>query len=646
MLPALQIWTGDCALDLSLVSIDDEKWTGSLTVPHAAGEWSGIDAVLEQTGVTFFDDICERRFTLSICSFGTQSVAAAVRVSVDLLAPEPWWLIPGLFYGENRPQGSPRRFPCYRPSVQIPEAMVSDHWSFRSDRSATPVVMAWGESNGVALAAEQTTALGSAGLGFRGPNAGDVSRVHLDFPFREEPVTYYGSDSPRPPQALYHTFEPGRIEHITFRLFELPADRHSYASLLRREWLAAGERRSPAWVDAPTASELCSEALVKWHYDPHPGVLIETAGFDREVNVDGRPVDRQAMHVGWISGVPWAYALLRNAIRTDQPGRADAARNVVDFIASSLSPSGTFWGTWYREGGWSQSWTQLKNGVHARTLGEATLFMIRALELERDEGREHPDWERAILSNINVVAGRVRKDGNLGAIHDCETGKVLEWKGAAGLAWIPAFVEATEAGLGDYLSVARRAGAYYAQFVDKGFVHGAVEDVDLAPTSEDGYVSVMAYVALHRATGEKRWLTLAQKSAAWMLTFRYTYDVEFASDTLLGMYEFRTRGGDQASPSNQHLHNYGLICTKEMLELSAATGDEYYRDTALEAAACFRQFIARRDGDFNAYRGMVTERYYQTECFQPKGMILTLSHAWCLGANILGSEELIDKGLA
>ena len=122
--------------------------------------------------------------------------------------------------------------------------------------------------------------------------------------------------------------------------------------------------------------------------------------------------------------------------------------------------------------------------------------------------------------------------------------------------------------------------------------------------------------------------------------------VPFEPTTLLGAYRFSTRGGDQASPSNQHLANYGLICTYEMLALSAALGDRYYADRALETLDCFRQFIARNDGDFNAYRGMVSERYYQTECFQPKGMLLTLSHAWCVGVTLLGCEQAIAAGVA
>src|SRR5690606_3693421 len=112
-----------------------------------------------------------------------------------------------------------------------------------------------------------------------------------------------------------------------------------------------------------------------------------------------------------------------------------------------------------------------------------------------------------------------------------------------------------------------------------------------------------------------------------------------------GVYGFRTAGADQASSSNQHVHAYGLICTEQLLELSDRTGDDWYRRRALETLACFRQLLPVTDGDLNSYRGMIPERYYQTDCFHPKGMVLGLSHAWSAGVLLLGCEQAIARGL-
>ncbi|MGH1526642.1 hypothetical protein ACRAWC_22590 [Leifsonia sp. L25] len=207
------------------------------------------------------------------------------------------------------------------------------------------------------------------------------------------------------------------------------------------------------WRPPPT---LTAEGLLTWHYDPDPGVLLETVGFDREVSGrDGLTVDRQAMHVGWVSGIPWAYALLAHGLRTGRTDEVDAARRVIDFITASLSPSGTFWGVWYRDHGWTQSWTELKRGLHSRTLAEATLFLLRAQALDG-----HDQWEHAIRSNLDVVVGRQRADGNLGSVHHAETGEVLSWSGASGLTWIAALVEAADRDQ-RYLPAAAAAGRHY-----------------------------------------------------------------------------------------------------------------------------------------------------------------------------------------
>ncbi len=585
----------------------------------------------------------ERRYTARVTNRSRSAQVAAVRVTVAVPgATDPWWLIPGLFYGENRVAGSDRLYPRFVPAATDAGARArfdSDEWRFRSDRAAIPAVFVWPApgSSGVAVSAPPTTAAGLTGLGFAARGA--VAELTLTFPADEFPVTYYGDAVPREPGVLRHRFEPGATIELPFSLHPLSADRHDYARVLRvlHERLARSSPLRP-WVDVATAAELAAAGLLRWHYDPDPGVLKETAGFDREITGhDGMPVDRDAMHVGWVSGIPWAYALLRHGMRVGDEAAQSAGARVIDFCTAELSPSGTFWGVWYRDRGWTQSWTRRPRGLHSRTLGEATQFLLRAVALT---GRA--DWERAARSNLDAVVARQRDDGNLGSIHHADTGEVLSWQGSAGLAWVGALAET-----GDprYIAVAERAGRYYARFVRDEYLHGAPEDVDLAVTSEDGYVAVMAYLALHRATGDQEWLDLARRSADFALTFRYAYDVDFAPGTILAQYDFGTRGADQASPSNQHLHAYGLICTRELLELAAASGDDHYRERALETLACFRQFVARFDGDFNAYRGMVTERYYQTECFQPKGMLLTLSHAWSAGVLLLGCEDAVAAGI-
>ncbi|HET9380110.1 MAG TPA: hypothetical protein VFP69_04690, partial [Streptomyces sp.] len=586
-----------------------------------------------------------REAELTVRRVAGDPAEAGLRVEMRLgVSDDPGWLVPGVFYGENRRPDCTRPYPRYERGTHDPAAMTADAWSFRADRCATPAVFARDRRGGAALAlTAETGELGEQGVGLA-LLGGDRPALRLHAPYREEPVAYYGSGTPRPAEAPLHTWAPGEEHTLRFTVHLLDTDPHAYAPVLRAlHARTPAPERPAAWVGLDEAAELSAYGLHRWHYRPDPPVLLETAAFDREALGDRG--DRKAMHVSWVSGTPYAHALLLHARRTGDTTRAGAATGVLDHIAGNLTPGGTFWGQWTESGGWNAGWTPDRTRVHARTLGDATLFLLRAWRAERALGHPHPQWERAVRSNLAVaVAGRHPDSGRLAAAHHCETGEALSHEGAAGLAWIAALVEAAEAfGEPDLLAVARGAGEAYAADVRAEFLCGAPEDVSLAPTSEDGYNALIAYTLLHEADpGDGRWLDLARRAADWTLTFRYTYDVAFGEHTLLGRYGFRTRGGDQASPSNQHLHAFGLICLPELTRLARHTADPYYLASARENLDCFRQFVARADGDFNAYRGMVSERFYQTECFQAKGMLLTLSHAWSAGVLLYGCETARD----
>jgi hypothetical protein len=533
-------------------------------------------------------------------------VDAGVRVELRLeTTDDPKWLVPGVFYGENRPEHCKRLYPRFVRDRTDVDAMESDSWSFRADRCATPAVFA----RGGGLATTEVSPVGQSGVGFAYRDGRPV--IWLDFPYREEPLRYDGTEAAAPPDVRTYRWSPGdRV------LLELQQNDGDWRRALRPRSTPSD---SPAWVSIEEAAELAAWGLHRWHYRPDPARLIETAAFDRDFREFG---DRDSMHVSWVSGVPYAYALLRHGRRVGNDAYAAAGQAVLDHIAANLTPGGTFWAQWTAARGWTTGWHPDHSRLHARTLADATLFMLRA----------GSRWEAAARSNVAVACRTQREDGALPAAHHVETGDAVAWEGTAGLAWVPALVEAGE------LDAARAAGEHYRANVESEFLYGAPEDVDLAPTSEDGYAAVMAYVALED-------FDTARRAADWMLTFRYTYDVAFSPHTILGHYGFRTRGGDQASPANQHLHAFGLICLPEMVRLARATGDDYYLDSTRENLACFRQFIAREDGDFGAYRGMATERYFQTDYVQAKGMLLGLSHAWSVGVLLLACEEALALAL-
>lgn len=642
---------------------DGAGWATVDVVPAERVETTGPDVVLRGSGARF-DAVArwqrlpadaptgwdvELEITLRPGAPPTDaSIAVAVRIPAD---ENPDWLVPALFYGENRPADSRARYPRWMADSRgAGDPFAASSWWLRADRASIPVVLATGGRRRLALATRPLSPLGPTGVGFGtvadpASPAGSTRELRLSFPYREEPVVYDGSAEPLPPDRPSHRWRPGERITLGLRVHDVPSGPDATATILRelRAWLDPRAPITPP-VTADETATLAADGLLTWHFRPDPPRLIETASFARRG--DGRasePADRDAMHVAWLSGTPCAAALLAHGLRTGRKEAVAAGSDVLDAIATNLAPCGTVWGQWTATDGWTKGWTPGPDALHARTSAEATLFLLRAAALRPDRAI----WRVAAQSNLRFIGGAQRNDGAIPSAWSGRTGEALDWRGDAGLAWVPALVEgARDAAPGlayAHLEAARRTGEHYAPDVERGFLVGAPEDVHLGPTSEDGYVAVMAYVALARAEEDAgrraRWIELARRAAEWTLTFRWAYDVAFPPDTPLGAIGFGTRGADLASPANQHLHAYGLICTDELFELARLTGDATYADHARETFACFRQTIIRHDGDLGGRRGMTPERYYQTRYGGQPGEIGPLSHAWCLGL-LLGAAEL------
>ncbi|CAM3297258.1 hypothetical protein PALU110988_14475 [Paenibacillus lupini] len=622
---------GELAIDE--IASDDEgglRMSGSSELYEAEAVWRAAP-----------DDPSVYDVTLRFVYKGDAPGEFGLTFGCELIGPgRPDWMIPGAFYKENRFEKNLRMYPRYDYRGGKHSEMVSDYWSFRSDRAALPAVFAWNDEACGALCTDEMSELGLTGIGFRGNEEG--TSIWLDYPYREEPVTFVGDALPRPADIVCARFQPGRQVMLKMNVYAAGSDPHAYNPFVRRMYrLHGAEHELNPWMGLEEAAELTAHGLYTWHYNSEEGILNETAAFDREFNNNVKGMgDRPHMHVGWVSGAPYAYALLAYGRKKGIAAYAEAGAAVLDKIAGGVSPSGIFWASWVAGKGWTAGWNPKSDWLQARTIAEATLFMTKALTFEREQGTAHPDWEEAVLSNLNFAASHQREDGNFGSYYNCQSGTVEEWDGAGGMLWISALLAgAAYFGEERFSEAAVRAGSYYEKFIKDEYIYGAPEDVHLTPTSEDAYNAVASYVHLYEFDGNPEWLRLASSAADWMMTFRWTYNLQFPRHSMLAQYDFRSRGADQASTSNQHLHNYGLFCVPEMLRLWTYTKDDYYLDRTRDHIACFLQFIAREDGDFNAYKGMVTERFYNTNCFQPKGMMLTLSHSWCIGLILYAAQE-------
>ena len=203
-------------------------------------------------------------------------------------------------------------------------------------------------------------------------------RPDLDshFPYREEPLRYDGSETPRAADVRTYRWHPGESIELGFSVH---GDGRAALRELRQP------NGDPAWVCIEEAAELAAYGLHRWHYRTDPPRLIETAAFDRDSSArrprpdaclmgERRPVRLRT---------PPPRAPRRRRRRT-----SSAAEAVIDAVAGNLTLRAARSGhSGRRTRGWTTGWHPDHTRLHARTLADATLFMLARHSGRRAECR-------------------------------------------------------------------------------------------------------------------------------------------------------------------------------------------------------------------------------------------------------------------
>ncbi len=578
-----------------------------------------------------------------------------VRFDIQLLLPreaDPRWLVPGFFYATNKPAGSTRHYPSYSHLNRDIQKLIASKWHFRSDRASTPLVAAWTYNCMAFLATDgifgrtklQPRGLGTSGLAF-GSEDGDPQLL-LEFPFTERPAKFsFCHDDRTAPQETFVPLTGKNALSASFQMGIHEPDLHGYVPVMRYLYENSGEASAPPnRLSSDHAEHLAHVGLLRWHYDARVTAIFETACFDRHFGTRFGYLERPHMHAGWLSGCLPAFTLLWAGRETGHEDSVQAGAAILSKFAESLAPCGTIFPTWTEEHGWSCSFGPEEGTAHSRTVAEGVLFLLRGLVLEMRHGQNRSSWSDAAISSLNYAMGSQREDGAFPSYFDLTTGRPAGFEGTAGIAWIAALATGSQfLDRAYYRDVAAKAGEYYATFIRNGFLYGSVEDQPSTPTSDDCQWALMAYLALYELDRDPVWLDLAKKSADLALTWRFTYNVQFAPASLPGRYHFGTRGGDISSVACPVTTCNGLLIYRELLKLAHYVGDSYYLRRAEDSRNFASQLVISEEGQYNGRVGMVAGQIFHSDWWQPKGVILSLSQA--MAAALVKHTELLRRSL-
>jgi hypothetical protein len=625
--------------------------------------------------------------------------AAGFRGGCSLVLPlpatdaVPWFLIPGLFYGQGRAEPD-QPYPALGPADG---AWTAPSWDVAMDRAAYPVVLAHLGGRWLGLDAsphwradgcpDQPARWGDAepqvGLGLAWADGRGELRINL--PANERPRRH--ARCPRDAATGRQLDLPaGAAATLELGVWDLAGDDHAYHPVLVRLYDELRPSHPPAAIEPHAElAECAAHGLLAWHWTPptadRPGYMVYTAAMDRSVEFNSNVNRRTSLGwhfeaLGFVGGFPVCFGLMWQGLRQGAARSCDVARQQADrFCREAVSPCGLFRTSYHPgrartrngdfangadEPGYGACWLGERVLAHARTTADASYYLARLITLCGPGDPSYGLWRGALRGSLEAALRLQRADGRHAQVYDVEAGEVRRWDGCAGVLWIAAMDTAHGCFADDPVFQARlvdamqAAGAAYAGEVESERIYGAPEDVGLSPSSEDGYNAIMAYGRLHRRCGG-RWLATLRRAADWTLSWRKACNTRFDPRSLLGAGGYRTAGGDYASSFNNQLHDYGLNCLAELHRLAELTGETYYARRADDNLAFACQQLVKATGQWNGQRGMMTEQFYTCDwsfwgAWDPgpdhvqKGTVYGMSHVWCINIVLLGLEELERAG--
>ena len=580
---------------------------------------------------------------------------------------EPFWCIPGLFWGDNQQDSTGQYYPRFRAGMEAPRRFESSFWELSVARAAQPLVSMFDGEGWWILEVSPAAGDLCASVGFSFENGRPVLLASL--PASERPYRHTGHDYTMPVTGASQVGTSRRIAWAV-RAVRIEGDRTSLLDLLQSNYHAAGKAAAP--LPAADLARVTRNALLNWHYHPESHYFRYTVAFDRVgqqiAEAYGASLDRHEMALGWVSGWVVFEALIEWAVKYQDTAALDAVESTWQSLTTAgvVSPSGYWWTRFApprgrapgifdsrSPDGFDGNWMAKPDHLHLRTLGDAVWRAARSLRRHGANLRCGEALLGQVKRQSELVADLARRGWPIPLSVDARTGKPAGLKGTAGMIWISVWAEL--AAIGEWTDTALIAQGldHHRADVESGQLFGAPEDVGECVTSEDIYIAVNAYLDGYRVTGRAEDLQTAIAAARWLYAWRKSFDNLIDPRTLAGVYQLRSRGGDLASFKNNHLHLYGLDVEESLLELARLTGDNRWRELAEDHWLFAAQLTPLVDGQFNAYEGMVTEQFYFIDWsalgnsvrlfedderrsnydvgphYRNHGNLAGFSHAWC-----------------
>lgn len=298
-----------------------------------------------------------------------------------------------------------------------------------------------------------------------------------------------------------------------------------------------------------------------------------------------KPENNNDFQLGWVSGMINTYPMLS---LNDTKERKRVGEE-LDFVVRKLQgKSGYFYGGIRATGeiiGEKMSRDFPETQAMVRKNADVLFWLMKHLLLLKESGYAamiNKDWEAAAQKLATAFVRTWQKNGQFGQYIAPETGDIAVFNSTAG-AIAPAglVLAARYFNRPDWLKTAAASAEYYYRrdVAGQGLTGGDCGDISQDANSESAFGFLESLMALYNATGDRKWLSMAEVEAALCATWTLSYAPAFPPSSTIGKLKANMTGAVWASIQNKHAAPG--ICTSSgdyLFKLFRATGKSLYAD--------------------------------------------------------------------
>lgn len=587
------------------------QWTAASGSGGASDPWTGRVCVKNEGGAPF---------------------SGVVRLCLPFEAVEPRFFLPGFIYGTNRgeaPLVVDSQTPRLRPAPT--EFPASPWWMTRADRLSHPVALAFTGQRVTGLCASPwfvrangmrrawTPGVSGAFDQYAGFGCDlDAREVWYTLGYENAPWFFLDSHHYSPRAELgENAFVLAAGEEVTFELaaFDYPAgDERAIDGAIR--WVY-GRFHEPPREGLPAATAV-SDIAQAVSGEAWIGANSAYAGFVFDWQHDNEV--RLLPSITWTNGLAVAVPMLQAAHRLGREEMRSQALQCIDHIVqTSVNPKNGLPFTAEVDGAWSnRGWWYDKQPVpgHAAYLvGQALYYILKAWDLERRHGADHPEWLEYVARVLEVTERSRNADGEYPYIFSETSGAGLCYDAMSG-AWCLAAAAYFAALTGDRARLPALLASeahYHAAYVVPMTCYGGPLDIDKQVDSEGVLAYIRAARWLHALTGDAGLLKHMGEAIEYEFTFKFCCNSPIQVPPL-SKVGWSSCGGSITSVTNPHIHPMSSTIVDELMDYVEKTGDGYVQSRLQDTLLWSRQVSSTFDGEYDyGKRGWMSERFCHCE---------------------------------